>query len=252
MLDEISLKILLSLREVGVARFRDLKLVVRNPRTLALKLERLSGLGLVEKMARGYKLTEKGVRVARILEELNTALNSPRLVVKNIERIPHAHLAPVIRRYCEILGDLLGGRLISVMLFGSIARGDWDRSSDIDLLIVAEGWEKKPIWERIEELREARRMLEGSPEYLEAMRAGYWPIIQNYPLSVDEAEKFNRIYLDAVIDGIILYDKDDFLMKILQSLRKRLEEMGSMRITLPNRKSYWILKRVKAGEMITL
>lgn len=87
-------------------------------------------------------------------------------------------------------------------------------------------------------------------EYQEALKAGYWPIIQNYPLGVEEAKRFNRIYLDAVIDGIILYDRNDFLAQILHSLRDRLEEMGSIRVRLPNRKVYWILKDVKAGEII--
>jgi predicted nucleotidyltransferase len=137
------------------------------------------------------------------------------------------------------------------MLFGSIARGDWDKNSDIDILIIADGWNDKPVWNRIEELRKAKRELEESLEYLEALRAGYWPIIQNYPLNIEEAKKFNRVYLDAIIDGIILYDKNNFLTNILESLRKKLEEMGSIRITLPNNKYYWILKDIKAGEVIT-
>jgi predicted nucleotidyltransferase len=169
-----------------------------------------------------------------------------------VERIPHGYFAPVVKKYCEALGRLLGDRLVSVMLFGSVARGEWDENSDIDVIVVVEGWGDLPVWRRVEELRRAKEELEESFEYQEALKAGYWPIIQNYPLSVEEARRFNRIYLDAVIDGIILYDKDDFLARILQSLRERLEEMGSVRVTLPNRKFYWILKDVKAGEVIKL
>ncbi|RLE79589.1 MAG: nucleotidyltransferase domain-containing protein, partial [Thermoprotei archaeon] len=60
------------------------------------------------------------------------------------------------------------------------------------------------------------------------------------------------IYLDAVIDGIILYDRDGFLEAVLRSLRRRLEEMGSHRVVLPNRRFYWVLKRLRAGEVIAL
>lgn len=252
MFDEVSYRILLSLRDGGPARFKDLRLIVKNPRTLSIKLEKLRQLGLVEGGGT-YRLTPKGFRVARALEELDKALHSPGFRVLNIERIPHMYFAPLMRRYCEALHSLLEERLVSVMLFGSVARGDWDRNSDIDVLVVAQGWEGRPVWERFRELRRAKMILEESPEYREAVRAGYWPVIQNYPLSVEEAGRFNRVYLDAVVDGIILYDKNGYLTGILESLRKRLEEMGSVRVTLPNRRFYWVLKRgMRAGEVITL
>lgn len=252
MYDESSHRILLFLRSKGTVRFKDLKSVVSNPSTLAGKLRKLRSLGLIEAKNGFYELTNKGLEASRLLEDLRRVLYSSEPSVGNVERIPHHHYAPVVRKYCELLRDLLGERLMSIMLFGSIARGDWDRGSDIDVLIVAEGWDDKPAWARIKELRRAKEALEESPEYSEALRTGYWPIVQNYPLSVEEAKGFNRIYLDAVIDGIILYDRDGFLSRVLQSLRKRLGEMGSIRITLPDKRFYWVLKDVKAGEVITL
>ncbi|MGQ9513972.1 MAG: nucleotidyltransferase domain-containing protein, partial [Thermoproteota archaeon] len=252
MFDKIAFQILLFLQG-GPARFKDLKNVVKNSRTLALKLRMLTRSGLVREVGSGYVLNEKGMHVSSILMELNSVLNSPIFSIKNVERIPHSYLAPVVRKYCEALKSILGERLVSIMLFGSVARGDWDRSSDMDTLVVAEGWDNVPVWSRVEELNSAKRKLEGTVEYSEALKAGYWPIIQNYPLSVDEAKKFNRIYLDSVIEGIILYDKKGFLDSVLQSLRKTLEEMGSVRITLPSGKYYWVLKDdIKAGEVIVL
>ncbi|MBS7612435.1 nucleotidyltransferase domain-containing protein [Candidatus Bathyarchaeota archaeon] len=252
MFDESSFRLLLLLKVEGTTRFKDLKSVIRNPRTLSLKLRKLERLGLVENSNVGYRLTQKGFETCGILEELNRTLYSSEFKVENVEKIPHMYFAPLIRRYCKILNDLLKDRLVSIMLFGSIARGDWNKNSDIDVLVIANDWNDEPVWNRIRELRKAKEKLEESLEYQEALRAGYWPIIQNYPLSVEEAKRFNRIYLDAVIDGIILYDKGSFLTKLLQSLREKLEEMGSMRVTLPNRKFYWILKDLKAGEVITL
>lgn len=252
MYDKLSHKILLELRKRGTARFKDLRLVVSNPRTLTIKLDKLKRLGLIEAKNGLYKPTNKGLKVSKILEDLEGVLSSPEPRIENMERIPHYYYAPVIRRYCELLKELLGDRLLSVMLFGSIARGDWDKDSDIDILVVAEGWEDKPAWVRIKEVRRAKEALEESPEYSESLRAGYYPIIQNYCLSTEEAKRFNRIYLDAVLDGIILYDKNNFLTEVLRSLRKRLEEMGSVRVTLPGKGSYWILKDVEAGEVIAL
>ncbi|MGQ9782141.1 MAG: nucleotidyltransferase domain-containing protein [Nitrososphaeria archaeon] len=252
MLDDFSFKILLLLKTEKAARFKDLKSIVKNPRTLSSKLRRLIRLGLVEAVNGRYGLTQNGLEVSRMLEQLNRTLYSSRFMVESVERIPHAYFAPVIRKYCEILYRLLESRLTSIMLFGSVARGDWDKNSDIDILVIGEGWEDKPIWERVKELMRAKEKLEESLEYVEALRAGYWPIIQNYPLSLKEARNFNRIYLDAVIDGIILYDKDCFLNNILQSLRIQLEEMGSVRVTFPNRRFYWALKEMEAGEVMVL
>ncbi len=252
MYDELSRRILLELRNKGRARFTDLKSVIGNPRTLTIKLDKLKRLGLIEAKNGLYEPTNKGLEVSRMLEDLRNILHSPEPLMENVERIPHQYYAPVVRRYCEFLRELLGDRLLSIMLFGSIARGDWDKNSDIDILIVAEGWEDKPAWVRIKELRRAKEALEGSPEYSESLRAGYYPIIQNYCLSVEEAKRFNRIYLDAVLDGIMLYDRNSFLTRVLRSLRKRLEEMGSRRVTLPGKGFYWILKDVKAGEVIKL
>ena len=253
MYDESSYRILMALREKEVARFKDLKSIVSNPRMLTIKLKKLKSLELVEVKNGFYTLTHKGLKVSRILEDLDKALHTHELKIKNLERIPHYHYIPVVKKYCELLIDTFGERLVSIMLFGSIARGNWDYNSDVDMLIIAKGWEDKPVWSRIREVRKVKEKLEESLEYSEVLRAGYHPIIQNYTLSVEEAGRFNRIYLDAVIDGIILYDRDDFLSRILQSVRRRLEEMGSMRITLPNKRFYWVLKRdLKAGEVIIL
>jgi predicted nucleotidyltransferase len=250
--DEYSYRILMALRERRDARFKDLRSVVSNPRMLTMRLGRLKGLELVEVRNGFYMLTRKGLEVGRILEDLDRELHSHVPKMKNLERIPYCY-APLVKRYCELLIDVFGGRLVSVMLFGSIARGDWDYDSDIDILVIAEGWEDKPVWARVREIRKVKERLEETLEYSEALRAGYHPIIQNYTLSVEEAGKFNRIYLDAVIDGIILYDRGEFLSRILQSVKGRLEEMGSVRVTLPDRRFYWVLKRgLKAGEVIAL
>jgi predicted nucleotidyltransferase len=49
-----------------------------------------------------------------------------------------------LRRYCELLSERLGERLVAVRMFGSAARGDmWaahrPMNSDVDLLVVTRG-----------------------------------------------------------------------------------------------------------------
>src|SRR5437764_1680739 len=51
---------------------------------------------------------------------------------------PSDVLRELARRYTDLLRSHLSERLVSVVLFGSVARGDASPASDIDLLIVAE------------------------------------------------------------------------------------------------------------------
>ena len=67
----------------------------------------------------------------------------------------------------------------------------------------------------------------------------------------EEATRLSPLYLDMVEDTIA-YDKDDFFMKILERVRRRLEELGSKRVRM-GRKWYWILKPdYRFGEAIRI
>jgi len=54
------------------------------------------------------------------------------------EPTPSATLRRLAERYATLLQSTLEDRLVSVVLFGSVARGEATASSDIDLLIVAD------------------------------------------------------------------------------------------------------------------
>jgi len=47
-----------------------------------------------------------------------------------------------LNEFIEKMRDKLGDNLISVVLFGSSAREDWDESSDLDLLIILEEYDE--------------------------------------------------------------------------------------------------------------
>ncbi len=48
-------------------------------------------------------------------------------------------IARLLKKYTQTIIDLSNGRIQSVILFGSVARGEWTKNSDIDILaIVAE------------------------------------------------------------------------------------------------------------------
>jgi hypothetical protein len=60
-----------------------------------------------------------------------------------------------VERLCQRAGELLGE--VRVVVFGSVARGDWSADSDIDVLVISPNAPEDP-WERAEvaaALREA-------------------------------------------------------------------------------------------------
>jgi len=252
LVDEYSVLLLSNIKTRGAARFRDLEAVVRNPKTLTAKLRNLAEKGLIESTTEGYRLSRSGREAVDILERLSEISGRSKFFTRNVERIPHRVYASLIERYCEILHDRYRDKLVSVALFGSIARGNWERDSDIDLIVVLEGWENTPIWKRITELQDLRRALSGTPEFKSAIEKGFTPNIQHYPLDISEASEFHRIYLDASVDAIILYDKQDFLQGLLNNLRVKLEKQGARRVVTPRKGYYWILKDVKLGEVFRL
>lgn len=250
LVDKYASDILRSIRSRGFARFKDLKGVVHNPRTLSSKLKRLTMMGLIKDEG-GYRLTNTGSEAASLLERLRSLLERERPLTAGFDRIPHRLYAGLIRGYCEILMGHYGERLRGVLLFGSVARGDWSRDSDVDLLVVVEGWEGKALWERIRELQPLRRRLTETMAFRRAVEGGFTPIIQHYPMSASEASDFHRVYIDACVDGIILYDRHGFLQRIMDTVRARMAEHGSRRVLIPGRGHYWVLKEVKAGEVFT-
>lgn len=143
-----------------------------------------------------------------------------------------------------------GERLISVVVFGSVARETQTFESDIDLLIIASGLpqgrmkrigEFEPVEERIEPFLKSLKEKDGIHSYISA-------IIK----SPEEAEKGSPLFLDMVEDARILFDRNGFFEGVLDKLRKRLKELGSKRIWRGNA-WHWDLKPdYKPGEIFEI
>ena len=241
--------ILKALLRAESAKFSALQTTVTNPKTLSKKLTGLVALRLVGKSDGLYRLTEKGRKVAELMAEIEDVLApTPEI---DVERVPHPAYRQVLRRFCELLLKRYGVRLVGVLLFGSVARGDWNESSDMDLMIVLD----RLVEGRRGTLREMLKVksdLRGTREYKEAVAKGFFSSIDVYPLGMDEATRFRRMYLDALTEGIVLFEKDEFLHRLIDSFRKRLRELGSRRIETPGVGHYWVIADVKPGEVIEL
>ncbi|MBI4715239.1 MAG: nucleotidyltransferase domain-containing protein [Nitrospirae bacterium] len=143
-----------------------------------------------------------------------------------------------------------GGRLVSVAVFGSVARKTQNPASDLDILIIAEGLPAGRM-KRVAEFTEAveDRLL----PFLGALRKeGIDPEISPIFKTPEEAERGTPLFLDMVEDARILLDRENFFANILERLRNRLKALGSQRVWRGNA-WYWVLKPdFKPGEVFEL
>ncbi|MCD6444874.1 nucleotidyltransferase domain-containing protein [Candidatus Bathyarchaeota archaeon] len=154
-----------------------------------------------------------------------------------------------MEKLVKLLQARLGDRLISIVVYGSVARGTARKDSDIDLLVVAEGLPKSRM-KRQQIFLEVEEGLNSVVEELwsKGVHVDFSPIM----LTPEEASKIRSIYLDMVEDAVVLYDKDMFFETILERLRKRLKELGAKRIWVGD-KWYWMLKPdIRFGEVVEI
>ena len=251
-----TVEVLEALSNLGKLRFADLSKFVKNPGTLSVRLMELADAGLIEREGRLYQITDQGGVALSLVKDLESTVAVRRkgfFRFEELERIPLKIFREYLRRYCELLFNHYRDRLVSIVVFGSVSRGTAKiNESDIDILVVVEDWKGK-LWDRIAELAGIEGELGRTTVHDLLLRWKIWPIIQNYPLSREEAEEFNRIYLDMIFEGVVLYDKDNFITLLLERLRKRLEELGSRRVQFPSGSWYWVLKpSLKAGEDLVI
>ena len=161
---------------------------------------------------------------------------------------------PYRRRYVASALDRVreefGCSLVSYVLYGSVARGDDDKQSDIDVLSILDT--DKSYGERCSILGKILAELYRTDLAQMMMNLGYNIFIEFYPLNVQEALTFRPLYLDMIDDAIILYDRNGFFKNILIKTSRVLSKLGSRRVWLNEREWVWIIKPdIRFGEEVS-
>jgi predicted nucleotidyltransferase len=153
----------------------------------------------------------------------------------------------LLRKLLDKALEVLGGNLVSLVVYGSVARCEAEKASDVDLLLVVESAPKSRL-RRQEVFMSIEDLLE---EDLEALRSrGYEVDFSPVIKTVEEAKRFSPLYIDMVEDAVILYDRNGFFRGVLEALAARLRELGAERVRV-GKKWYWRLKKdYKFGEVI--
>ncbi len=159
-------------------------------------------------------------------------------------------LDEVLSAYTEAARKRFGEHLVSVVLFGSCARGTATTNSDVDLLVVAEDlpvdrWDRQEINIRLS--RELEPLLEDI-----ARETAWYPYLSVILETPDEARRFHRIYLDMVEESRLLYDRDGLFASVLQSVKRKIAELGAKRVQV-GEKWYWdLIPDFKPGKVVDL
>lgn len=143
----------------------------------------------------------------------------------------------ILNRFKQLLLERFGDNIISLILYGSVARGTARNDSDIDLLIILKDAPAN-YYERLEPVIEIELILRKSV----AETTGTAPIFSSIILSREEAMENHNIFLDMINGSVILYDKDDFFKNRLKELKNKLLQLGSKKIILDDDTWYWELK----------
>ncbi len=165
-----------------------------------------------------------------------------------------------VRTYRQIAGDFarllereLGRQLVSVVLYGSVARGDAQLGSDIDVLVVVDAPSRE------EERAVQKRVVDLVIEFengglMEELFQQGRPVALEYRLYTrEEAQRTHIFYLDLTQDAILLVDRDGFFAAKLEQVRQRMRELGTRRVYFEDGCWYWELKPgMQPGEVVEL
>ncbi|GEM_PF-217828 len=134
----------------------------------------------------------------------------------------------------------LGDKIISMILFGSVARGEARGSSDIDIFIfyddskITRSELNRIIISTIIDLRESK-------QYQELAQKKIIPEIYPFLISKSSADDYLWVFLDATEEGVILKDTNYFTANLIQNLKTKITKLGGRRTKLPNGKFCWVL-----------
>ena len=205
-----------------------------------LILHRLQERGYLTRVSRGvYRASSPSILI------LEWSGWKWRREIRNKEYIPILEF--IVSRLITFFSE----RLVSIVLFGSIAYGEAKNESDIDLLVVADGLPERYS----ERLRFLRKALTGIDEFRLRIwrKMGKYPLVDPIILTPHEAMVSRPIYLDMVDKAIIIYDRENFMKRKFKELKERLSKMGARKVVLPNGRWYWELKEnLHRGEVVQL
>ncbi len=183
------------------------------------------------------------------LADPETYLLSIAGIIRNLEKIPQQRYSRLIGIFStEVIKRNIG--IKSIVLFGSVARGNARQDSDVDLLILSDAF--KSLGEAVDKLVD----IEYSPRVVQEMEwlenNGVSTHLSFHPVSSHTLQMHPPIILDIIDEGIPIIDDGTYRIEA-KKIKARMNELGAKRIWLTRDEWVWILKPdAKIGEVIEI
>ncbi|MEK6756372.1 MAG: nucleotidyltransferase domain-containing protein, partial [Bacteroidota bacterium] len=135
--------------------------------------------------------------------------------------IGYSEYASLLDCFIALVQEAWGDQVCSVVLYGSVSRGEAGPESDVDLLLILK--EASPVYrQRLQPLIPLLRRLRRQSCWNELEASGCFPSLSVLVLSREEAEQNRLLYLDMIDVARILLDRDGFFQGRLDALKVRL------------------------------
>lgn len=166
---------------------------------------------------------------------------------ENFDRVPYL-FRDYLYNFTNLLKLNFKEDLLSIILFGSIARGKWTYESDIDIFILF----SNKISNYSKKLTEMIFDYEESTELINEKGKKLYCSIQDLPLQLRDLDNFRTLFYDIVMDGIILFDRNQIGFQFFKIIKKKIYEKGLKRVYINETDFYWERKEIKFGEIVEL
>ena len=249
LIDDYCLKILEQLEIYKESSFTELNISIKNKKTRSERLKFLLEKKLLIQKNGLYQITKRGKKLLKILIKAQTIIQEEN-IFENYDRIPYI-FQNYLYSYISLLKERFNNKIISVILYGSVARGKWSYESDIDLLLIFSN-EISDISELNKTLTNITVGLEKKLVLKDGNNNPIYCSLQEYPILLKELNNFRTLFYDIAMDGIILFDRSNIGFNFIRKMKQRIIDKKIKRIFISDKNFYWKRNDVQFGEEIEL
>ena len=189
------------------------------------------------------------VRFTMLLSLQNTDIDSTQILLYCCMTMLEKEKKHIYKQLVHECRNKYGEDLVTVSVFGSVARNTHTQFSDIDLLIIVRDLPRGRM-NRIRDFEAVEKSLK--PVLNEAKQQGWDTHLSTLLKTPEDVALGGYIYLDMVDDAVILYDKNGFFRDFLTGYKQKLENYNARKIPYKGA-WYWEIKPdYRPGDVIDL